>query len=308
MNLYRINLKTDAKERKELINFCLLNPEIQSIAIGWSCVYPNDGKVFSSYEEYYDNVKNYRQKQGKRMNAALNIFYDTNENDLFWTRDLNGYYWICRAKGGPLPMLNWDLDIGAIVPVEAYLSGIEVPGGIKATFTRANAGIAQKIDDQNLLNYSKYEYNRLSKTATFEVAAIENESIIYNLQDFELEELVIAYIQIKYDYYVLSNSIASRSTTPGIECIFHSRRKGISDKAVVQVKGGKSSRLCAETFKSYLDEGYKVFLYAHYCSNESQLPNVVCIKGQELIDFYNCYKVNLPKSITRWEHLFLSVE
>ena len=306
MGLYRINLKTATKEREKLIDFCLLNHSTQFVAIGWSCVYPNDGKVFSSYEEYYDNVKNYRQKQGKRMNAALNIFNDTNENDLFWTRDLNGFYWICRAKGGPLPIINWDLDIGALVPVEAYLSGLEVPGGIKATFTRANAGIAQRINDQNLLNYSKCEYNRLSNTATFEVSAIRNENIINNLPDFEVEELVIAYIQIKYDYYVLSNSIASRSTTPGIECIFHSRRKGISDKAVVQVKGGKSN-LCAEAFKSYLDEGYTVFLYAHNCSNESQLP-VVCITARNLVDFYNDYKVNLPKSITRWEHLFLSVE
>ena len=49
-------------------------------------------------------------------------------NDLFWTRDLNGVYWICRVKKTAKAYLNKELDIGAILPVEAYEFGLEVPG------------------------------------------------------------------------------------------------------------------------------------------------------------------------------------
>ena len=38
-------------------------------------------------------------------------------------------------------------------------------------------------------------------------------SILDNLPDFDLEELVISYLQIKKNFYVLSNSIANKSTT-----------------------------------------------------------------------------------------------
>jgi len=50
----------------------------------------------SPTKRIYEAVK----KDVKRLNPALNIFRAAKENDLFWTRDLDGVYWICRAKGG----------------------------------------------------------------------------------------------------------------------------------------------------------------------------------------------------------------
>lgn len=38
MRVTRINLKTDAKDRNELINFCLKG-RVQYVAIGWSYIY-----------------------------------------------------------------------------------------------------------------------------------------------------------------------------------------------------------------------------------------------------------------------------
>lgn len=298
INLFRINLKPNTTELNRLLEFCLSDPKEQYVIIGWSGVYLDDEKVFDSYKDYYAAVR----KSIKRMNRALNIFLDTKENDLFWTRDRKGHYWICRAKGGPISMCKKEFDIGAAVPVEAYLVGIDVPGGIRATFTIANGGTAQRIYDEKLHKYSKYVFNQVSQRDHYEKSIIENENIVENLPAFDLEELVISYIQIKHDYYILSNSIANRSTTPGIECILHSRIKNDSDKAVVQVKAGKNA-LNADDFVTYLDEGYRVFLYASNYSNMDQSQNVVFIKEQELIDFYYEYKVNLPKSISQWENL-----
>lgn len=192
----RINLKTDTPYRGELIDFCLKG-EQQYLAIGWSRIY-GEGEVLT-YSEFFERL---RQEPG-RLNTVLNIFKDTHEDNLFWTRDLDGNYWICRAKGEVLTRCDKRLDIGALLPIDAYKFGMQVPGQIKAAFNRANAGTAQKIYDAIIVEYSKAIYNKLSQTNHYEVARLEG-NLLDNLPDFDLEELVISYIQVNYDYYVLT--------------------------------------------------------------------------------------------------------
>ena len=103
----RINLKTGTSYRNELIDFCLKG-EQQYLAIGWSRIY-GEGEVLT-YSEFYERL---RQEPG-RLNTVLNIFKDTREDNLFWTRDLDGNYWICRAKGEVLTRCDKRLDIGAL--------------------------------------------------------------------------------------------------------------------------------------------------------------------------------------------------
>lgn len=231
----RINLKTGTSYRDELIDFCLKG-EQQYLAIGWSRIY-GEGEVLT-YSEFYERL---RQEPG-RLNTVLNIFKDTHEDDLFWTRDLDGNYWICRAKGVVFTRCDKRLDIGALLPIDAYKFGMQVPGQIKAAFNRANAGTAQKIYDAIIVEYSKAIFNKLSQTNHYEVDRLEG-SLLDNMPDFDLEELVISYIQVNYDYYVLSNSIASKSTTIKVECEFLSRDPKRVRKAVVQVRVEKPKHL-----------------------------------------------------------------
>lgn len=301
----RIHLKTGDSEqknnyefRKKLIEFCLENRQEQYVAIGWSSVYKND-KTISTYEDYYRKVK----ANGNRINAAHNIFLHAKKDDLFWTRDLNGFYWICRARSSAKAYYNPDLDIGAVVPVEAFKYGLEVPGGIKASFNRPNGGTANRFHDHNLIEFSKFVYNELSRTNYFQVNSIA-EDIISNLPDFDLEELVISYIQIKYNYYVLSNSIAKKSTTIAIECEFISKDVNDPMRAVVQVKGGKDRQLKFGDYTEFLDRGYQVFLYAPKLLIDNCKPkNIICIDSNDLKDFYYKYKNILPSSITKWEKI-----
>ena len=104
-------------------------------------------------------------------------------------------------------------------------------------------------------------FNELSNTVTYEVDAIGND-LLSTLPDFELEELVISYLQIKENYYLLSNSIAKKSTTIKIECKLISRDKNAYRKAVVQVKGGSNKEINAIDYKSFDDDGYIVYFYA----------------------------------------------
>ena len=253
---------------------------------------------------FYNTVVEYVHGQKRRLNPALNIFNEARVNDLFWTRDLDGVYWICRVTEPAKAYSNKDLDIGAVLPIEAYKFGLEVPGQIKASFNRPNGGITEKIKNINIIEYSKFMFNTLSGKNYYDINLNIANNVIENLPDFELEELVISYLQIVKGYYLLSNSIANKSTTVKIECQLISRDVNNVKKAVVQVKGPKAQVLDALDFKDYEDKGYYIYLYAPYIDNLEKMKNTICISDKELYAFYREYKAILPESITQFENLF----
>lgn len=299
----RINLKTATNEREKLIDFCLHGKnqcKNQFLAIGWSCVdFESD-----DFSVFYNTVVEYVHGQKRRLNPALNIFNEACVNDLFWTRDLDGAYWICRVKNPAKAYLNRELDIGAILPVEAYKFGLEVPGQIKASFNRARGGIVQRLHYPAITEYSKFVFNKLCGEDYYNINLSIANNVIENLPDFELEELVISYLQIVKGYYLLSNSIANKSTTVKIECQLISRDVNNVKKAVVQVKGPKANELNASEFKAFEDEGYYIYLYAPGVKKLEEMKNVIQITTEELQEFYREYKAILPESITQFENLF----
>lgn len=292
----RLHLKTNTCHRQEMIDFCLNNSE-QYVAIGWSRL--SEGITSDDFREYYNRIK---QENGK-ANPAINIFRNAKVDDLLWTRDLNGNYWICKVKSPVKVVCDKRMDIGSLIPVEAYNFGMQVPGQIKASFTSINGGTAGYIRDEIIIEYSKLVFNQLSQSNYYQVIPYVG-GLLDNLPDFDLEELVISYLQVKENYYVLSNSIAKKSTTIKIECEMMSRDVENPRKAVVQVKGKKARELDALDFKQYVEEGYIVYLHAPKISNLDQLKNVVRIYDSTLLDFYEKNRPILPASITQWEDLF----
>lgn len=293
----RIHLKTDCDDRRALLDFCL-HQNKQYLVIGWSNVY-KEGTEIKSYKDFYQAVK----ESVSRINHALNVFLDAETDDLFWTRDMEGNYWICSAIGKAQNYYDYGMDIGALLPVTAYKVGMEVPGQIKASFNRPRGGIAEKNYDSVIVEYSKYIYNTLSETKRYTCNPLKG-CFLDNLPDFDLEELVISYLQIKKDFYVLSNSIANKSTTIKIECELIGRDRNHKKKAVVQVKGGGTKHINALDYKSFADDGYEVFLYAPVIESLNAVPNCVEITRDDLLTFFNEYKCILPESITKWENLF----
>lgn len=235
---------------------------------------------------------------------------------MFWARDHNGYYWICRVTGDAR-VLNYEekiwknsggWDVGAALPVEAYNVGMEVPGQIKASFNRCNGGTVQKIKDELIYQFSKYVFNEKSGKEYYYVKKENNNNWLNNLPEFDLEELVISYLQIEYGYYVLSNSIANKSTTIKIECELMSRKlkSNNPEKAVVQVKGGNAT-INAIDYKEFYDKGYKVYLYAGgrvKSPDEDMKYKYEIITSEDILEFYMTHKRILSESITKWENIF----
>ena len=172
-------------------------------------------------------------------------------------------------------------------------------------FNRPRGGTVERIRDGIIIEYSKTIFNQLSSSKYYKVIPYED-NLLDNLPDFDLEELVISYLQIKENYYVLSNSIANKSTTIKIECEMISRNVDNPRKAVLQVKGKKAKELDALEFNRYVEDGYLVYLYAPKIINLNQIDNVVRITNDDLLDFYKENKPILPLSITQWETLFES--
>lgn len=168
---------------------------------------------------------------------------------------------------------------------------------------RPRGGTVERIRDRIIIEYSKTIFNQLSNSKHYKVIPQEG-NLLDNLPDFDLEELVISYLQIKENYYVLSNSIANKSTTIKIECEMISRDVCNPRKAVLQVKGKKAKELDALEFNRYVEDGYIVYLYAPEIINLNQIDNVVRIASGDLLDFYKKNKPILPLSITQWETLF----
>ena len=293
----RIHLKRDDNIRKELIDFCLNNSE-QYVAIGWSWL--SEDIKLDDFLEYYNRIK----KHNGKAHPAINIFRDAKKDDLFWTRDLSGNYWICKVKSPAIVVCDTHLDIGSVIPVDAFNVGMQVPGQIKASFNRPRGGTVEKIRDKSIIEYSKLLFNKFSNKNYFEITPYRG-GLLENLPEFDLEELVISYLQIKENYYVLSNSIANKSTSIKIECEMLSRDIHNPRKAVVQVKGKKANELDALEFEQYVDDGYLVYLYAPKIINLDQIENIIQVEDSDLLTFYEENKSILPASITQWEDLFV---
>lgn len=250
--------------------------------------------------EYYNRIK----KHNGKAHPAINIFRDAKKDDLFWTRDLSGNYWICKVKSPAIVVCDTHLDIGSVIPVDAFNVGMQVPGQIKASFNRPRGGTVEKIRDKSIIEYSKLLFNKFSNKNYFEITPYRG-GLLENLPEFDLEELVISYLQIKENYYVLSNSIANKSTSIKIECEMLSRDIHNPRKAVVQVKGKKANELDALEFEQYVDDGYLVYLYAPKIINLDQIENVIKVEDSDLLTFFEENKSILPASITQWEDLFV---
>ena len=140
----RIHLKTGESEeaanknRAKVIDYCLSNKDNQYLVIGWSYIYENN-KNIKNFKDFYEAVAEDTHKRSKKIDSAFNLFWYAKKDDLFWTRDLEGYYWICKAKGEAQIHYNKVLDIGAQIPVEAYKYGLEEFPGIPQEFA-GNAG------------------------------------------------------------------------------------------------------------------------------------------------------------------------
>ena len=297
VTLYRIYLKRSSKEkRKGLIKYCLIDKP-HRIAIGWSYLHTKNPNMKSGY----DLSEEFKRDENGKTNRSLAYFARLKTNDLVWTRDLNGVYYLCRILEEPKAEFSEELDIGATASVELIKIDTSVSGGIIARFTRPKSPTIEPIYDKNCIEYSKYIYNEFTKSDyRYERDSSFTFDLIDMLPPMDLEELVLDYIQIKYDYYLSKNSVAPLSTTIKIECEFFPRTPE-RKPAVCQVSyQGSGEKFSSDYYQSYIDEGKCVFLFFAKHEYDEPREGITYITKTEIIKFAHQYKEILPPSIKKW--------
>ena len=263
-------------------------------------------KEFSiaSFAEFINAVE---QKESKRSTPC--VFAKLEQDDLIWTRDLDGNYYLCQVIGTPNYYSNENdrlrLDIGATINVELLKVGLSVPGKIVSRFYSTN-GIQpalQSIKDHSMVEYSKHLYNQLTGLQYYTLNQIRYD-IFEMLDAWDLEELVIDYLQIKYDYYLSKNSITKQDSTIKIECELYPRNNQTQRTAVVQVKVKRDvSQSCDYYDAYYFEDNKDVFLFYADEDYRGYKKEICTISKKELEDFMKEYIAVLPNSIKKWVSL-----
>ena len=285
MNVHRIHIRPTGGNDDMTMTFqyCL---DYQILGVGYRI--PDHNEI-----QNWDDYHNIAVDIHKELRACQYIHDWVNNEDLAWTRDPKGKYYLARVTSGweywmAQEAIEENIDIANIFRCEIREVELDsVPGKIKACFIPGR--MIQPIADERARAYSMYLWNKLSNEQFYEVPPWENDGIFMLLDDEETEDVVFMYLQTK-GYYVVPNSRKKNTMTFEYLLIDSSN----FERAWVQVKTGNTHL----NRDDYLDHGHKVFLFQ---SNEyyegSDSENVTCITKDELWEFMEEKRDLLPKSI-----------
>jgi hypothetical protein len=219
------------------------------------------------------------------------------QNDLIWTRDTEGNYYLGKVQSEWEYYSNEEARKADIVNVVCCdLQKIhcidDVPGKVIACFRPTRA--IQSIKDNTAASYSEYLWNKLSGTNDYEVQKVNFTNVFSLINSEETEDVIFIYLQVQ-GWIVIPNS--RKADTMSYEFLLI--HKDTKEKAIVQVKTGDTP-LNSKNPK-WQDKAEKVFLFqanGKYANQSSN--NVVCLLPAEIETFMKDNSALLPASISYW--------
>jgi len=234
MSIYRLHIRPKGGKAsvKTVFNYCLKH---NILGVGWRIKDPTDE---ISWDEYSLKAK-------KIFGKIDTVEYLKNKiklNDLIWTRDELGDYYLAKVKSGwkyfnTDEAIKEDIDIANVVEVDFIkIPTNEVPGKVIACFRPSRT--LQVINYSNFVNeYSKYIWNKISDKNRFELDNLKFK--LSNIFDFidseETEDLIFIYLQFN-NYVVVPNS--RKADTMNYE--YFATDKQTKLNYLVQVKSGST--------------------------------------------------------------------
>lgn len=279
MNLWRLNIKTASKNNINPRIFCI---EKNILGVGWSVETDNndlsDKKYIELATERYYKKENRDSGWWKSANSIINKMQI---NDLCWTRDDDGIYYLGKITG------EWqyknedefiEADVVNIRNCEWVRVGTvdEVPGKVVNSFIPS--ATVQMVNDNTAKVFSQVTYNIKSSKEEYEDINVDSSDIFSIVSSEDCEDIVALYLQKKYDYIIVPSSC--KKSTMKYEFVMINKNDG--DKAVVQVKNGYVDLNIDE----YSKLGVKVYLFTtkgKYLGRDNE--NIVCINPNEIESF-----------------------
>lgn len=282
MYLFRIHIRPGggSASMEETFDYCRKNG---LLGVGWRI---ESNSNTTDWDKYFTEAS----KIHDNLNVCKYINKWVGKDDLVWTRDTSGEYYLAKVTSGweyfvDQEAIDKDIDIANVFRVEFKKVDIDrVPGKVVACF-RAPRTI-QEIADDKAVEYSKFLWNSITNSNTYEVDRTKFSDLFMMLDDEETEDLVFLYLQ-SLGWYVVPNS--RKADTMSFEYLSIDPNTG--ERALTQIKTGNVS-LNKDDYKGYK---YKIFLFQ---SNElyegADSSNVNTITRKQLTDFLNTSLKWLP--------------
>ncbi|TGM65847.1 hypothetical protein EHQ94_02075 [Leptospira meyeri] len=289
MDIWRFHLITDKKSNLDPFDFVKRKGEV---GIGWQL-----SKKPNSKDEAYELAK--IEHSSKGSSAGYNaILYRMQIDDLVWTRDTNGFYYLGRV------ISDWEYndsidyinsDYVNIRKTDSVLVGTQVPGKVKNNFILGQA--IRSIYSETLSLYSRYLYNQISNTNFYQISETDCSNLdIFDLLDFEdLEDIIALYLQITKKLCLLPSSRGRLSNTKFYE--FELLNTENFESVYVQVKGGIQNPLITNDYISF---NKKIYLFSSTSVSGNETENVKIISKPEILDFLNSHDGKFPQNIQLW--------
>lgn len=289
--IWRLNIKTDSEEGVDPRKFCISN---NILGIGWAV---KDDVKNTDWDAYYKLAEEaYCKKMNdKGWRPAINAIKNRMQvNDLCWTRDWDGVYYLGRIKSDWRYEGSHDNKAADVVNIRdcdwKRIGTVDtVPGKVVSSFIPRRT--VQAVYDTSVEIYSKFRYNSFSDKFKYPIHTSSLD--LFSLISAEgCEDIVGLYLQER-GYRIIPSSC--KSDTQKYEFVMkhtHSKKS-----AVVQVKTGNEV-LNIDEFK---DIGHEVYLFAtsgKYVGN--RIKNIHCIEPKDINSFIMKNINLLPEKIQKW--------
>ena len=286
--LWRININPDSRPGIDPRKFCI---DEKILGVGWRV--DHEGPV--DWETYNRLAKTKYQNDNGWTKALNAIKERMKQDDLCWTRDLHGLYYLGRVVGEWMYCCDEkhsEADVVNYRNCSWEMPGLvdSVPGKVVNSFI-PNSTI-QAVHDDSALRYSQFLYNKLSNSRVYPSESINGLENIFSLISSEdCEDIVGLFLQEK-GYKLIASSCKASTATYEFVLIDN---KG--NKAVAQVKQGDVDL----NVEDYSGLPSKVFLFTSRGEYTGELPeNVEFIKKEKLLEFVDKKRKLMPFRIEKW--------
>lgn len=292
ITIWRLNIKPDAVEGVDPRKFCF---EKGILGIGWQV--HTDGPL--DWDTYVSlGEKEYPGDGHKSWRAAANAIHNMAINDLCWTRDADGSYYLGRIVG------EWEYcstdeyqnaDIVNVRLCEWFPTGgvDSVPGKVLNSFIPP--ATVQRVRNDSSNRYSRVKYNQLVGCAHYKLAADNSPDLLALISPEDCEDIVAIYLQEKLGYRFIPSS--HRSDTVKTEFVLKTTE---GKQAYVQVKQGNID-LDMDEFKQNDEDPRDWYLFTtngRYTGKGHD--GVHCLKADDMRNFALKHRNLMSNRVQTW--------
>jgi hypothetical protein len=295
MNVWRINLKPGSADGVDPRKLCL---DLGIVGVGWQIEWVEEPISWEIYEK--EATELYYNQGDRGWWPALNAMYNRiQKDDLIWTRDWQGIYYIGRILGDWYYETSKDCEKADIVNVRKCdwqtVGTIEaVPGKLVNSFIPART--VQIVNDETINLFSQILYNQKSNLNYYEISNLKGKDIYSLLSSDDCEDALALYLQVEKEFMLIPSSC--KSDTMNYE--FELKHRQTGKRAIVQVKNGYVDL----NSDNYNDIDSEVFLFTTKGEYYGQIKdNIHFVEKDTITDFlYNNIKL-LPDKMKMWIEL-----